>query len=94
MLLRLATGLALLDLITTVIGVRLAGAAIEDHGLHRAVIARAGVTGFVVVYVAGAAVLITVLNHFDALAGFVAVLLLTVLNNAYALMRLRASRRS
>jgi hypothetical protein len=93
MLIYLAIGLALLDLVTTVIGVRMAGAAIEENGFHRAVIARAGVTGFVLVYVAGVAALIAVLNHFDALISLVAVLLLTVLNNGYALLRLRRSRR-
>ncbi|MCA2990008.1 hypothetical protein [Gemmatimonas sp.] len=93
MLLSLAIGLALLDLVTTVIGVRMAGAAIEANGFHRAVIARAGLTGFVLVYVAGVAGLIAMLDRLDALIGLVAVLLLTVLNNGYALLRLWRSRR-
>lgn len=93
MLLAIAIILVLIDLFTTLLGVRMAGVDAESNGMHRAVLARGGPVVFSLVYLAGAAVLIGVAHRVGALAGVAAVFVLVALNNVYALWRLRAARR-
>jgi hypothetical protein len=93
MLLTIAVILALIDLVTTLIGVRIAGVDSESNGMHRIILTRGGPVVFSLVYLAGATVLIAGAHRLGALASVVAVLVLVALNNLYALLRLRAARR-
>ena len=82
--------LALGDLVTTLIGTRLAGADCEDHVLWRRLIARHGPAAFALAYLAVAAAALFIGGRLGeaALAGMVAVLALTVFNNLYVFVRI------
>ncbi len=85
-----------LDLGTTLVGIRVAGPDVEDNGIHRAVIRRFGVVGFVVVYAAMASLLIAVCGWTSPLllVGLAAGLVPVVGNNTWQLGRWwRAQRR-
>jgi 1,4-dihydroxy-2-naphthoate octaprenyltransferase len=93
MLLTIAVVLIAVDLVTTLVGVRMAGPDIEANAIHRRLMERHGVVVFAVSYLAGAAVLVLVLSRFEGgLAGMVGVLVLIAANNLYGLTRLRRSR--
>ena len=89
----MAVGLVLADLVTTVIGIRIAGADIEANTIHAGVVKRFGIGAFAAFYVAVAAVLIAVLAWLGGLIGLIAVMTIVVVNNLYALYRLRVARR-
>jgi hypothetical protein len=89
-----AVVLVLVDLATTLIGVRMAGPDIEANGLHHRLLARHGVVAFTLVYLAGAGLMVLLLAQVDgALVGVVGVLTLVAVNNLVALVRVRRSRR-
>ena len=90
MLLVTAVALMFADLATTLVGIRLAGPGAEDNPVWHRWIARHGLPAFVLGYVAvmGAIVYLASLGGPPALAGLVAVLALTVLNNLYVLGKL------
>jgi len=94
MLLAIALVLIAVDLVTTLIGVRIAGSEIEANTIHRRVMERHGVAVFALGYLAVMTVLVLVAVQFEgALAGMVGVFVLIALNNLYGLTRLRRSRR-
>jgi hypothetical protein len=78
-----------LDLGTTLVGIRVAGPDVEDNGIHRAVIGRFGVVGFLVVYAAVAGLLIAVGGWTSPilLLGLTAGLVPVVANNVWQLGR-------
>ncbi|MCU0272588.1 MAG: hypothetical protein MUE34_05080 [Acidimicrobiales bacterium] len=81
MLLTIAVVLIAVDLVTTLVGVRMAGPDIEANAIHRRLMERHGVVVF------------AVLSRFEGgLAGMVGVLVLIAANNLYGLTRLRRSR--
>jgi hypothetical protein len=92
MLLPIAIALALADLATTLVGVRMAGSESEDNPLWRRVIARRGAPAFAIAYLAGAGSIVLLASWLgqEALLGLVAVLALVVLNNLYAIARMLA----
>ena len=89
-----AVMLILADLVTTLIGIRIARPDAEDNPLWRQLITRWGRLAFAAAHltVMGGIVLAASLLGDGALAGFVAVLALVVLNNLYVLWRLRKRR--
>lgn len=92
MLITTAVALMLADLVTTLLGIRIAGPDGEDNPLWRGLIRRHGIAAFVVVH---AAVMTAILFAASlagdaALAGVVAVFALVVINNLVALWRLTA----
>ena len=89
-MLAVAVMLILADLVTTLIGIHLAGPGAEDNRLWRQLIARWGRLAFAAAYltVMGGIVFAASLVGDGALAGFVAVLALVALNNIYTLWRL------
>jgi hypothetical protein len=90
MLLLIAVILALADLITTLIGVRLAGAEGESNPLWRRLIAKYGVAAYSAAYLGLAGVLIFVFAKIgpEALWGYAACMALVVATNLYAIARL------
>lgn len=94
MLIAAAVVLLLTDLVSTLVGIRLAGPDAEDNPLWRRLIARYGLAAFVVAYLAvmAATVFAASLAGDAALAGFVAVLALVVSNNLRELWRLISKR--
>jgi hypothetical protein len=86
----LAIGLALADLATTLVGVRMVGPEGEVNPWYRAVLRRYGAGGFCVVYLGVWTALIGVatLDRY-LMVGLTAALALIVLNNLVALARLR-----
>lgn len=93
MLLTIAIVLIAVDLVTTLIGVRIAGPDIEANEIHRRVMERHGVAGFALGYLAIMTALVLVALQFEgALAGMVGVLVLIAVNNLYGLSRLHRAR--
>jgi hypothetical protein len=89
MLLLIAVILALADLITTLIGVRLAGADGESNPLWRRLIAKHGVAAYSAAYLGLAGVLIFVFAKIgpEALWGYAACMTFVLANNLYAIVR-------
>jgi hypothetical protein len=85
----IALALVLADLVTTLVGVWHAGAGAEANVLFRGLIARHGVAMFVVAYLAITGTLVLLFSFADYfLVGFIAVMVVILLNNIYALIRL------
>ena len=85
----IAGGLALADLVTTLIAVRLSGPGIEANPIHRAVLRRLGVRRFSLLYAVLAAALLRLCAVDEyLLIGLGGGLALAVLNNLCVLGRL------
>lgn len=85
----IAVALILADLVTTLVAVWHVGADAEANVLFRGVIARHGLALFIVLYLAIAGTLVFLFSLAEYfLIGFIAVLVIILLNNIYALIRL------
>ncbi len=92
MLVVLAVGLVVADLVTTLIGLRIAGPEGETNGFHRRVIVRWGPGVFAIVYLAIAAAVISFTVWIGGLVGMVPVMAVVVANNVFQLLRWARSR--
>ncbi len=95
MLIAIAVALLLADLLTTLVGVRIAGPDAEDNTLWRRLMRRHGLAAFCIAYLAvmAAVVFAASLAGDSALAGFVAVLALVVSSNLHQLWKLTSRRK-
>jgi hypothetical protein len=86
----ICVGLFLADLVTTLIGARLAGSNAEDNPVWQRVLVRHGPAAFAVAYAAVAGVLLLAMSWLgrEALIGMIAVLALVAVNNLLAVFRL------
>ena len=89
MLVFVAGGLLLTDLITTLIAIKLSGSDVESNPIHSMIIAKYGIVGFGLSYaLIGGLLLFFFARNDQLLVGFIASLILVSINNAYALLRL------
>lgn len=86
----ICVGLLLADLVTTLIGVHLAGPDVEANPVWQWVLARRGPVLYAAAYAAVAGVLLLLLSWLgqEALIGMAAVLALVAVNNLIALFQL------
>lgn len=90
-----AVALLVADLVTTLVGIRMAGPDAEDNPLWRRLIARYGRAAFCAAYLAVMGTVVLGASQADdsALAGIVAVLVLIVASNLRVLWKLTARQK-
>jgi hypothetical protein len=93
MTIALAAVLFGLDLVSTLVGIRIAGPEGETNPLYRAVIVRFGRLGFAAVYAVIAATLVVVGARTGTLLSIAAVLAIVVVNNVFQILRWWRSQR-
>lgn len=88
MLIYFALFLALADLLTTVLAVRLLGPDIESNTMYVYLIRRHGLLAFSLTYLAAIGLILLIASKLDGLlVGFVSALLVVVIINVFVLLR-------